>query len=135
MGATLLEHGMYIRHLKYCCGKMQGYSGEVYRGVDMSRKEVGQMKSLGSFYIPSFMSTSTDKYCFHQKYITDNRRVGCTLDFVDEQHAEYQDSESELLISCYTKYQWMGQKREEPGEPPTVWLNAVPFTGDDDDSD
>jgi len=129
--ATLREHGMYIRHLKYCCGKMQGYSGEVYRGVDMSSKEVGQMKSLGTFYIPSFVSTSTDKDKVFSKntlLIIDVSDAPWTL-LMNSTLSKYQDSESELLISCYTKYQWMGQKKK-PGEPRTVWLKALPFSGD-----
>jgi len=96
------------------------------------------MKSLGTFYIPSFMSTSTDKYNAFTKntlLIIDVSDAPWTL-LMNSTLSKYQDSESELLISCYTKYQWMGQKKgEEPGEPRTVWLNALPFTGDDDDSD
>merc|ERR1711920_56996 len=53
---SLREHSRYIRCVKYCCGKLPGWTGPLYRGVDLTDSDLDEMKELGTFYFPTFTS-------------------------------------------------------------------------------
>ena len=98
---------MYIRHLKYCIGKMKGWSGPLYRGVDLSEKELQEMESLGTFFLPSFTSTSKDREkAFGTKshvLIIDAADARWTLEMNNELSI-FHATENEVLLSCYSLF-------------------------------
>jgi len=79
----------------------------VYRGCNLSKREIDEMEKLGSFFIPSFTSTSIDrnkaysksallviKYPYSCKYM-------CSI---TDLLSKYYNQEKEVLISCYSAF-------------------------------
>lgn len=120
----LQSEGMYIRHLKYCIGKMGFKPNVLLRGVDMEPSEVQRMEQLGIFYIPSFTSTSDRGGHFQGKNTIlhiDARAASWALK-IEPAWTDY-PTESEVLLSCYTKFQFLG--KEENGQCRTIYLKIL----------
>lgn len=117
-GPTLVDMGMWIRRLKYAIGKLPGWTGPLYRGLNLSQMEFDAMKELGDFYIPSFTSaTRTKSKAFggNTVFYIDASDASWTLLMTKELSPNYYD-EDEVLLSCYTRFlfiseSWKGQKR------------------------
>lgn len=106
---SLATHGEYIKQLRSSILSMpyDDSSGYLFRGVDLSAREIDQMESLKSFFIPSFTSTSLDP---NKAYAKDSTLVikvpygckyGCSI---TEQLSRYYAEEKEVLIACYSAY-------------------------------
>jgi len=100
---------MYIRRLKYCIGKMGGWNGVLYRGINLSNDEIGEMVRLKRFYIASFTSASTSI----AKAFSGNTIL--KIDATDarwalpmnHQLSKYHDTEAEVLLTCYTLFDFV----------------------------
>lgn len=111
-GPKLQEFGMDIRRLKYCCGKMTGYNGPLYRGLDLSAVEIGEMIKLKRFYFPSFTSASFDKNKAFKKshiLVLECSDASWTL-LTNPSLSKYFSEEHEVIISCYTLFEFDKQE-------------------------
>lgn len=102
-------HHMYIRQLKYCCGKMKGWKGPLFRGIDLSDLELDEMKKLKRFYLPSFTSASKDKNKAFSKthvLVLECSDASWTIEMTEEL-SKYHAAEQEVLISCYTLFEFI----------------------------
>jgi len=110
---TLQEHGPYIKQLRASIGKCSGgilpYD-TLYRGVDLSPMELERMEALGSFYIPSFTSTSVDRGKAYDKSALFVIRATHTTNqacLITPELSRYFNDEKEVLLACYSAYQLM----------------------------
>lgn len=107
-GPKLSEHQRYIRRLKYCIGKMPGWNGPLWRGLDLSDVELQTMKDLGRFYIPSFTSaTKNKKKAFGGGTVLaiDAASATWTLEMTKELSPVYFEEE-EVLLTCNTLFDY-----------------------------
>jgi len=78
-----------------------------YRGVDLSELEINQMEKLGTFFIPSFTSTSLEREKAYEKsalVVIDTPylcRYGCSI---TEKLSNYYGKEKEVLFACYCAF-------------------------------
>lgn len=148
------QYAHYVGELKACIGwQTPKWQGLVWRGALHSPVELFMMAIKGTFFIPSFVSTSiSPKNIIWDAYDADKvekeKRQGLKLghqncifeidtsewpDFstllLDPAHSEYCDTERENLISCYNVYQWVGyQLIKYKGEvTPLVRLKLVHY--------
>jgi len=125
--APMLEqHAMYIRHLKYCIGKMPGYKGPLWRGMVLSNIELNEMKALKQFYVPSFTSATKNKnkpFPGNAVLALDCSDATWTLEMTQELSPVY-FNEEEVLISCYTLFEYVSDA-EENGKR-IINLKALP---------
>lgn len=104
----LRSHGMYIRHLKHVIGKFGNFEGGMlYRGVDLSPKEMKAMIRMQEFYFPSFTSTSKSRQKSFAGLTTHIFVIDATnpkpwaIDVAKIPGASPYD-EDEVLLNCYT---------------------------------
>lgn len=106
---ALAKHGEYIKELRSSILSMpyDDSSSYLFRGVDLSPREISQMENLKSFFIPSFTSTSVDP---DRAYAKDSTLIikmpygckyGCTI---TPELSRYYAEEKEVLLSCYSAY-------------------------------
>jgi len=106
--ALLSNYGEYIQQLR--CSILHKPvldDSPYYRGVDLSPIELEQMERLGTFFLPSFTSTSVDM----NKAYTKNSLIvietpylceyGCSI---TEDLSDYYSSEREVLLACYSAF-------------------------------
>lgn len=110
---TLREHGHYIKQLRASIGKCSGgilpYD-TLYRGVDLSAVELERMEALGSFYIPSFTSTSIDRGKVYDKtglFVIRTNHTSNQACLITPELSKYFNEEQEVLLACYSAYQLM----------------------------
>lgn len=107
---SLKEHGTYIKELRSSIGRCS--SGilpyeKLYRGVDLSEKELDRMEGLGSFYIPSFTSTSVERDKAYNKNSAFVIRLNPASTLACEITAALSDfygEEREVLLACYSAF-------------------------------
>jgi len=107
---ALQEHGDYIKDLRASigrCGSGLVQYERLYRGVELSQIELERMEALGSFYIPSFTSTSVEKDLAYNK----NSTLVIRLNPASSQACEitpllsdFYGDEKEVLLACYSAY-------------------------------
>lgn len=113
-GPKLSEHQIYIRRLKYCIGKMPGWNGPLWRGLDLSDVELQTMKDLGRFYIPSFTSATKNKrkaFGGGTVLAIDAANATWTLEMTKEL-SPIHFREEEVLLSCNTLFDYKGCHNE-----------------------
>jgi len=120
----LQEHAQYICELMYCIKRYgEGFDGVLYRGVNLSTREVTAYEETGDtpFYIPSFTSASTTNG-FEQKNtlirIHCKKNKGFALK-IREEWTPFPD-EHEVLLCCYNVYKRMGDIKQEKKQDGTV---------------
>lgn len=104
----LTEHALYVRQLKYCIGKHGFQPSTLYRGVELTVHEIRRIEELGTFYIPGFTSTSDDPskaFNKNTKLVIDASRASWALK-IQTAWSDY--PESEVLLSCYTLFEYQG---------------------------
>merc|ERR1712083_325126 len=120
------EHGPYIRDLKFCFGKMKGWRGTLYRGLDMSSIELRRMQELGTFFIPAFTSASKNRdraFGGNTLMVINARRASWTLDIGhDSRLSPHHHSENEVLICCYSLFKYDGCSLD--GDRLIIYLQA-----------
>jgi hypothetical protein len=105
----LSQYGEYVKELRssILSQPFDDNSGCLFRGVDLSPKEVAHMESLQSFFIPSFTSTSVDPDKAYAKNSTLVVKVpygckyGCSI---TSELSRYYSEEREVLLACYSAY-------------------------------
>jgi len=122
------KHSLYIRHLKYCCGKLPGWKGVGYRGVNMTPLERKSMKEAGRFYLPSFTSVSREfKKCFttsKNTILKINIASGKDNILTTPKLSKYFNVEAEVILSCYTLFEYVKTTKDNKGRFVTE-LNAL----------
>jgi hypothetical protein len=79
----------------------------VYRGVELSPEEISQMERLGSFFIPSFTSTSVDPTKSYEKSHTMVIKLPYACKYscsITPALSKFYHEEQEVLISCYSAF-------------------------------
>ena len=79
----------------------------LYRGVELSDKEMTHMERLQTFFIPSFTSTSTDSSRAYKKNTTMviNIPFGCKYACsITDKLSKYHSVEKEILLACYSAF-------------------------------
>jgi len=106
---SLNDHGEYIKQLRASVlGTPLLDDCPLFRGVDLSTREIEHMESLKRFFIPSFTSTSVDSARAYDKNATLVIQTGylsryaCTI---TPRLSDYHSTEKEVLISCYSAFQ------------------------------
>jgi len=106
--STLLEHGPFIKQLRASVlSKPLLDDCTLFRGVELSSLEIGQMEKLQRFFIPSFTSTSIDhaKAYSMNSMLTINTaymsRFACSI---TPDLSNYHSTEQEVLIACYSAF-------------------------------
>jgi hypothetical protein len=121
---ALEDHGDYITDLRNSVLSQPLLDdGLLYRGVDLSPAEIEQMERLGSFYIPSFSSTSVDSKKAYSKNSTLIFHVpyGCLYACsVTQALSRYYDQEREVLLNCYSAFRL--QRVEKDGNNSMISL-------------
>jgi len=120
---TLRKHAMDIRHLKYAIGTLGFKPTTLKRGLDLEPKEVEAMTTLGVFYVPGFTSTSDGGGQFNKNtlLVIDARDASWALKIKKEWTAY--PSESEVLLTCYTKFQFRGT--DTTCHPQKIYLKVL----------
>jgi len=105
---SLAEHGGYIKQLRAsiarCPRGILTYD-VLYRGVDMSQLELDRMEGLGTFFVPSFTSTSVERTKAYQKSALlviracHTSNLACVL---TQELSNYYKEEKEVLLACYS---------------------------------
>jgi len=105
---VLSEHAQYIPQLRASILSQPLLDNSpFYRGVDLSDKETDQMEKLGTFFIPSFTSTSIDRQKAYDKsalVVIDTTymcKYGCSI---TERLSNYHSAEKEVLFACYSAF-------------------------------
>lgn len=106
-------YGEYIKELKCCIGwQKPKYTGKVYRGANLSPLELYTYYFKDKFYIPSFVSTTTDKNIALKPPFKGNVLIEIDLckefrfsTLIQNQQTKYPE-EKECLISCYNIYKF-----------------------------
>jgi len=124
---ALREHAAYVRQLRASIYATplhdDGDGGVVYRGVELSAREVAEMERLRHFYIPSFTSTSVERARAYAKTHTLVVKVPyaskCAVTITPEL-SKFYDAEREVLLACYTAYTLERVERTGAGAGGTV---------------
>ena len=106
--STLEKYSNYIPQLKSSIlAKPLFDDGIVYRGVELSSKEIEQMERLKSFFIPSFTSTSIDSQKAYQKSSMMVIKLPYACSYacsITQDLSKYYNDEREVLLSCYSAF-------------------------------
>lgn len=126
--AFMQNERQFIKELQFCINYLPGYTGEqpLVRGMDLTDREVQHMMNMGEFYFPSFTSTSTatateftgTKNTTIEIDASDGERV--TLDISGSPDKNLMTDfphESEVLISCYTRFRFIEHHNPENTNP------------------
>lgn len=105
---TIETYGDYISQLKgSICSTPLYDAGIVFRGVNLSTRELAEMEKLKNFFIPSFTSCSVEQNLAYAKsaMMCINLPYGshrsCTI---TENLSKFHSEEREVLISCYSAF-------------------------------
>jgi hypothetical protein len=105
---VLQDHGEYIRELRSSVLAMPLLDDALlYRGVELSKREVDEMERLKTFFIPSFTSTSVDPNRAYNKTHTLVIKLpyGCKYACsVTPELSRHYNEEREVLLACYSAY-------------------------------
>ena len=104
----LHKYSEYIPQLKSAImSKPLLDDGYVYRGVELSDEEIEHMERLGSFFIPSFTSTSIDPSKAYERSSTMVIKLPYACKYacsITEDLSPFYNDEREVLISCYSAF-------------------------------
>ena len=131
----LQKYGDYVEHLRAAIALRPLLDdGPVFRGVDLSEKEIHEMEKLQNFFIPSFTSTSVKRGQAYNKpammIITLPYATSYACSITAELSA-YHEQESEVLLSCYSAFRL--QRIEQEGNKKIIslyldeHLSALPY--------
>src|SRR3990167_1542040 len=118
--AALKTHGEYIAQLKSSILTQPLFDDcLLYRGVDLSKEELTHMETLGTFFIPSFTSTSIHSDKIYDKNTTMVIKIpyGCKYACsITPKLSKYFNEEREVLISCYSAFRLEKVDRVSPNK-------------------
>jgi len=105
---VLAEHGPFIQQLRASIlSKPLVEDVLLYRGVDLSQREITEMEALKDFFIPSFASTSIDRDKAYSKnsLLIIKAPYSCkhACSITEDLSAHY-STEREVLLACYNAY-------------------------------
>lgn len=98
----------------------------LYRGVDLSDKELAQMERLKTFYIPSFTSTSVDSSRAYKKSVTMVIKIpyGCKYACnITDKLSKFHSEEKEILLSCYSAFRLERVERDNQNTILSLFLD------------
>jgi len=105
---ALQEHGKYIKDLRASVLHFPLLDDtSLFRGVELSDREIQEMEKHQRFFIPSFTSTSIDPKKAYEKNATlviktsYCSRYACTI---ASDMSKYHSAEKEVLIACYAAF-------------------------------
>lgn len=129
--SSLAEHGDFIKQLRGSILASPLLEHDIlFRGVDLSPKEIAQMEKLGKtgFYVPSFTSTSGERSKAYAKSaqlvitVAPDTRQACS---VTPELSRYHSEEQETLIACYSAFRL--QRYEKVGKTDVLSLYLDDF--------
>ena len=104
----LIDYSQYVPQLRSAIlSKPLLDDGIVYRGVELSNEEIEQMERLGTFFIPSFTSTSVDSTKAYKKpsMMVIKIPYGCLYACsITHELSDFYQEEREVLLSCYSAF-------------------------------
>ena len=81
--------------------------GPMYRGVDLSSREIDEMERLQNFFIPSFTSTSVERGKSYNKSAMMVIKVPYATSYacsITDELSHYHEQEREVLLACYSAF-------------------------------
>jgi hypothetical protein len=104
----LRDHGQFIKELRASVLSQPLLDYDLlYRGVDLSAREVQEMEAQHTFFIPSFTSTSVDSKRAYAKsaLLVIKTPIGCKYACsITEELSKFYNEEREVLLACYSAY-------------------------------
>jgi hypothetical protein len=100
--------------------------GILYRGVDLSKREIEEMERLRHFFIPSFTSTSVDKdkaYAKSALLIVKTPfccKYACSI---TPELSKFYHTEREVLLACYSAFSLEKVEMVNGTSYVTLWLD------------
>jgi hypothetical protein len=98
----------------------------LYRGVDLSNREVTEMETLQRFFIPSFTSTSVDKNKAYAKTALLIIKTPFCCKYacsITEDLSKFYHSEKEVLLACYSAFSLEKVEKVNNVDYITLWLD------------
>jgi hypothetical protein len=124
---VISTHAPYIRDLRSSILSQPLLDSDIlYRGVDLSKREMDEMEGLKTFFIPSFTSTSIDKDKAYSKpaLLVIKTPLCCKYACsITPQLSKFYNTEREVLIACYSAFTLERVEKVNNTSILTLWLD------------
>jgi hypothetical protein len=124
---VIANHASYIKDLRSSILSQPLLENEIlYRGVDLSQREIAEMESLHNFFIPSFTSTSLDRDKAYSKPALLVIKVpfcckhACSI---TPELSRFYSTEKEVLLPCYSAFTCERVEKVNSTTVITLWLD------------
>lgn len=98
----------------------------LYRGVDLSQREIDEMENLKHFFIPSFTSTSIERDRAYSKSALLIIKTPFCCKYacsITPELSKFYSTEKEVLLSCYSAYSLEKIEKVNGKTLITLWLD------------
>jgi hypothetical protein len=124
---VLATHAPYIQDLRSSILSQPLLDSDIlYRGVDLSHREMAEMETLKNFFIPSFTSTSIDRDKAYSKPTLLVIKTSLCSKYacsITPQLSKFYNTEREVLLACYSAFTLERVEKVNNTSVLTLWLD------------